>query len=58
MVKEEIFGKELSWTKDLNSVKDNPVGLTLNLISGFKPVSYTHLDVYKRQYLGILAKPL
>ena len=35
-----------------------PLSIALALASGVSPVSYTHLDVYKRQHLHLRHGPL
>ena len=41
----------------LNALRKERIPVSVYLVNGIKPVSYTHLDVYKRQGLPRPAKP-
>ena len=52
MQTEKIIDKIVSWLKDY-ATKAGVKGYVIGVSGGVDSVSYTHLDVYKRQSLSI-----
>ena len=48
----EVLVGTLGWTGNFSFVFEVDNKNELRVISGINPVSYTHLDVYKRQIMG------
>ena len=52
MVKADIFDHPVSFSQETTVMAESPeeaLSASLNRYGGVNPVSYTHLDVYKRQ---------
>ena len=50
-IRDSVTSGKITRTADIRVVRDGIV-IAEDKVSSLKPVSYTHLDVYKRQVLG------